>query len=70
MTLTVLRRSLILFGTHDILYPDALKLDEKLAEQGIDMKTFVYPEMLHVFVVMPIPEAQDAQEKIIQVINS
>ena len=34
------------------------------------MKTFVYPEMLHVFVVMPIPEAQDAQEKIIQVINS
>ncbi|MBZ9519831.1 alpha/beta hydrolase fold domain-containing protein [Bacillus safensis] len=57
-------------GTHDILYPDALKLDEKLAEQGIDMKTFVYPEMLHVFVVMPIPEAQNAQEKIIQVINS
>ncbi|WP_284386169.1 alpha/beta hydrolase, partial [Bacillus safensis] len=57
-------------GTHDILYPDALKLDEKLTEQGIDMKTFVYPEMLHVFVVMPIPEAQDAQEKIIQIINS
>lgn len=56
-------------GTHDMLYPDAIKLDEKLTEQGIDIKTFVYPEMLHVFVVMPIPEAQDAQEKIIQVIN-
>lgn len=56
-------------GTHDMLYPDAIKLDEKLAEQGIDIKTFVYPEMLHVFVVMPIPEAQDAQEKIIQVIT-
>ncbi|MDG4727590.1 alpha/beta hydrolase [Bacillus pumilus] len=56
-------------GTHDMLYPDAIKLDEKLTEQGIDIKTFVYPEMLHVFVVMPIPEAQDAQEKIIQVIT-
>ncbi|WP_414051846.1 alpha/beta hydrolase fold domain-containing protein [Bacillus pumilus] len=56
-------------GTHDMLYPDAIKLDEKLTEQGIDIKTFVYPEMLHVFVVMPTPEAQDAQEKIIQVIN-
>ncbi|MBR0619248.1 alpha/beta hydrolase [Bacillus sp. RP12] len=56
-------------GTHDMLYPDAIKLDEKLTEQGIDIKTFVYPKMLHVFVVMPIPEAQDAQEKIIQVIT-
>lgn len=57
-------------GTHEALYPDAIKLDEKGTEQGMEIKTFVYPEMLHVFVVMPIPEAQDAQEKIIQVINS
>ncbi|KQL39640.1 MULTISPECIES: alpha/beta hydrolase fold domain-containing protein [Bacillus] len=56
-------------GTHDMLYPDAIKLDEKLSEQGMDIKTFVYPEMLHVFVVMPIPEAADALKKIIQVIN-
>lgn len=56
-------------GTHDMLYPDAIKLDEKLTAQGMDIKTFVYPEMLHVFVVMPIPEAADALKKIIQVIN-
>ncbi|AVM24013.1 alpha/beta hydrolase fold domain-containing protein [Bacillus pumilus] len=56
-------------GTHDMLYPDAIKLDENLTEQGIDISTFVYPEMLHVFVVMPIPEAADALKKIIQVIN-
>ncbi|CAI7727158.1 MULTISPECIES: alpha/beta hydrolase fold domain-containing protein [Bacillus] len=56
-------------GTHDMLYPDAIKLDEKLSAQGMDIKTFVYPEMLHVFVVMPIPEAADALKKIIQVIN-
>lgn len=56
-------------GTHDMLYPDAIKLDEKLTEQGMDIQTFVYPEMPHVFVVMPIPEAKNAEEKIIQVIN-
>ncbi|PCK21283.1 esterase [Bacillus pumilus] len=57
-------------GTHEALYPDAMKLDEQLTEQGIDIKTFVYPEMLHVFVVMPIPEATDAKQKIVQIMNS
>ncbi|MCC9087345.1 MULTISPECIES: alpha/beta hydrolase fold domain-containing protein [Bacillus] len=57
-------------GTHEALYPDAIKLDETLTEQGIAINTYVYPEMLHVFVVMPIPEATDAKQKIIQIINS
>jgi len=57
-------------GTHEALYPDAMKLDEKLTEQGIAINTFVYPKMLHVFVVMPIPEALDAHQKIITIINN
>ncbi|GAB0167830.1 alpha/beta hydrolase [Lysinibacillus sp. CTST325] len=57
-------------GTHESLYPDAIKLDEKLTEQGIEINTFVYPKMNHVFVVMPIPEALDAQQKIIKIICS
>ncbi|PRS44990.1 alpha/beta hydrolase [Bacillus sp. NMCC46] len=57
-------------GTHEALYPDAIKFDEKLTEQGIEINTYVYPEMLHVFVVMLIPEAKDAKQKIIQIINS
>lgn len=57
-------------GTHEGLYPDAMKLDEKLTKQGLDINTFVYPKMNHVFVIMPIPEARDAQEKIINIINS
>ncbi|MFJ5763804.1 alpha/beta hydrolase fold domain-containing protein [Lysinibacillus sp. NPDC093210] len=57
-------------GTHEALYPDAMKLDEKLTEQGIEINTFVYPQMIHVFVVMPIPEAKDAQQKIINIINN
>lgn len=57
-------------GTHESLYPDAIKFDEQLTEQGIDITTFVYPQMNHVFVVMPIPEALDAQQKIINIIHS
>lgn len=57
-------------GTHESLYPDAVKFDEQLSEQGIDITTFVYPKMNHVFVVMPIPEALDAQQKIINIIHS
>lgn len=57
-------------GTHESLYPDAIKFDEQLTEQGIDITTFVYPQMNHVFAVMPIPEALDAQQKIINIIHS
>lgn len=57
-------------GTHEALYPDAMKLDEKLTEQGVGINTFVYPKMIHVFVVMPIPEAKDAQQKIINIISN
>ncbi|WP_342503663.1 alpha/beta hydrolase [Lysinibacillus sp. FSL L8-0126] len=57
-------------GTHESLYPDAIKFDEQLTEQGIDITTFVYPQMNHVFVVMPIPEALDAQQKIMNIIHS
>jgi acetyl esterase/lipase len=52
------------------LYPDALKFAEKLTHQGINHTTFVDPKMNHVFVVMPIPEAKDAQGKIAGIIRS
>ncbi|MEB2298808.1 alpha/beta hydrolase [Lysinibacillus xylanilyticus] len=56
-------------GTHGCLYPDAIRLDEELTKQEIEINTFVYPKMNHVFVVMPIPEAQDAQQKIINLLS-
>lgn len=47
-----------------------MKQDDKLTGQGIEINTFVYPKMNHVFVVMPIPEAVDARRKIIEIINN
>lgn len=52
-------------GTHEGLYPDAIKLDEMITEQGGKIDTFVYPKMNHVFVILPLKEAQDAQQKIV-----
>lgn len=57
-------------GTHEGLYPDAIRLDNQLSERGIEIQTYVYPKMNHVFVVMPIPEASDAQQKIIDIIGT
>lgn len=56
-------------GSHESLYPDAIQFDEKLTEQGVAINTFVYPKMNHVFVVMPIPEAVDVQQKIINILS-
>lgn len=56
-------------GTHESLYPDAIQFDELLTEQGVAITTYVYPKMNHVFVVMPIPEAIDAQQKIVNILS-
>ncbi|TDM14929.1 alpha/beta hydrolase fold domain-containing protein [Macrococcus bovicus] len=57
-------------GTHDILYPDAVKFDRKLTEEGMDITTFVYPKMNHVFPVLPVKEASHARKKIIEILHS
>lgn len=59
----------IFIGTHEGLFPDNMKLDNMLTDQGIEHNTFVYPKMNHVFVLYPIPEAIDAQHKIIDIIR-
>lgn len=60
----------IFIGTHEGLFPDNMRLDKMLTDQGIEHNTFVYPKMNHVFVVFPIPEAKDAQRKIFDIINN
>ena len=58
-------RVLIFCGTHDILYPDVMKLDRLFNEYDIDHNTMVYPNMDHVFVAFPIPEARVALDQAI-----
>lgn len=57
-------------GTHEILYPDAIKFDEIMMKQGVKITTYVFPKMSHVFVVMPIREAKAALNMIKDIIEN
>jgi acetyl esterase/lipase len=60
----------IFTGTHDILWPDAALLAQKLAEQHIECDYFEYPNMIHVWMILAMPEANDAFGKIVKLLNS
>lgn len=54
----------IFAGGYEILTPDIRKLTESLKEQNIYISYYEYPAMAHTFVLLPIPEARNALEKI------
>ena len=52
---------LVLAGTHDVLYEDALRLRANAPDR---LRFIEGPEMLHVWPAMPIPEAKVALEQV------
>lgn len=54
----------VFVGEKEIFYPDCLKLEEKASQVGADVTLYRYPEMWHVFLLYPIPEAKAAREKV------
>lgn len=54
----------VLTGTRDITNPDAHVLRAKLTELGAPPVFFEYPEMMHVWPLFPVPEAERAQRQI------
>ncbi|WPF67039.1 MULTISPECIES: alpha/beta hydrolase [unclassified Corynebacterium] len=59
----------IFVGTHEIFYPDNQLFHEKLEAAGIEHNYTVAPAMNHVYVAMPIPEAKEAQDHIVEIIR-
>ena len=57
-------------GTHELFYPDLVKLDNILNEEKIKHKSIVYDKMNHVFPILPIPEAKKVQNEIIEIIRN
>lgn len=58
-------------GTADILYPDVLKLRDRLSADHIPLNYFEYPRMMHVWMAVNLlPEAQQAQRQIAGLICS
>ncbi|MDO3412452.1 alpha/beta hydrolase [Saccharibacillus sp. CPCC 101409] len=53
------------YGTYEGGYPDGERWDEQLTAAGIPHNFYVYPKMIHVFPLYPIPEADRAFEQIV-----
>ncbi len=50
--------TLALTGTHDLLYPDVLRLRARVETSDSELTVIEAPHMLHVWPAMPIPEAR------------
>ncbi len=60
----------LFIGTHDILYPDCRKFHKRMVKKGIKMNYHEYAKMLHIWVLMPIPEGRHALNKICKIITA
>lgn len=60
----------IFAGTHEIFYPEAVRLHEKLVEEGV-VHTFVVGEkMNHVYPIYLVPEGRAALRQIVDIIRT
>lgn len=60
----------IFTGTYDLLNPDAKKLKTKAEAEGADFHYYEYKNMIHVWILFPMPEAKIATRQIISLINT
>lgn len=60
---------IVLFtGTHDILFPDCKKLSQMAEKENIDLTYCEYKNMLHVWLILPVPEADEALDQLIDLL--
>ncbi len=63
--MTGLRNVLLITGTRELLYPDTLKLFEKLRSEPTN-ELLEGQGMLHVYPLIPLPEAREATQRVIE----
>lgn len=70
-SLTGIGKISVFIGTHDVLYPDCLKLKKMLEAQNIPMDFYEYPKMFHVWMAMiGLKESKNAIKQIAAIINA
>ncbi|WP_156300091.1 alpha/beta hydrolase [Streptobacillus canis] len=67
--LKALKNLTIFTGTRDILYPDIQVLADKLKEENIDFEYIIGKNLNHVYPLFPIPEGQEAIDKIAKILE-
>ncbi len=54
----------LFIGTHDVLVADCRKLKAQAAAEGVEIDYHEYDEMMHVWMMLPAPEAEQAMNTI------
>ena len=60
----------LFIGTRDILYPDCRKLRDKADAEGVRLDYREYDEMVHDWMLGPLPEAKHAIAEIVDTVSS
>jgi acetyl esterase/lipase len=60
---------LVFCGTHDILVTDARRLAERAAAEGANIEYHEEHELMHVYPLMPFPEARKARDRIVSFVR-
>ena len=53
-------------GTHDILWPDAVVLADRLRAASVEVELVEAQGMMHVYPLVPIPEGRAASDRIVR----
>lgn len=56
-------------GGAELFLPDCQKLKQLAEEKGVNLQLYVYPEMQHVFLTYPIPEAKEARKLVVEILQ-
>jgi acetyl esterase/lipase len=62
--LTGIKELLVLTGTRDILHPQAAALAARAGEAGVDHTLVTGGDLIHVYPLLPVPEARSALDVI------
>ncbi|MBQ1826630.1 MAG: alpha/beta hydrolase [Erysipelotrichaceae bacterium] len=67
--LSSLKEVTLFTGTHELFYPDIIRLYQMLQNQGIKSRLIVGEGLNHVYPAFPIPEADRALDQIAEIIK-
>lgn len=67
--LSVLPKTLLLTGSHDLLTPDNLIFAEKARAAGVEVEVVHEEGMFHVWPLIDMPEARSARQRIVAFLN-
>nr|WP_231703757.1 alpha/beta hydrolase [Arthrobacter sp. zg-Y179] len=68
-TLSGLPPTDLFVGTHDLPYPDVLKLERLLKSAGIPVSLHIADGGVHVYPLLPVPEGMAAKKKILELLQ-